>query len=360
METRIMPRQRPLWPIFFLMLAIAARHSYAAPPLTVIQDVLYKADGTRFDGVAQIEWKTFQAADGSEIPQHVLNVRVLGGNLRVVLVPTTNALRTVTYTVRFNSEGRTQFTEYWAVPASAAPLRLRDVRTTGPAAGAITAPITPAAITDVAGLRTELDLRPARLAGYINQRAAIIGASGAIEGALGNAADCVKVNGTSGPCGSGSMVFVDGELPGGGVNGTNRIFQLSGVPSPPSSLRLFQNGALLYFGSEFTLSGSTVTFAAGRAPATSDLLQAWYRLANGVTPGVNYVDGESLLGTLNGTNADFSLQAIPIPASSLQVFRNGLLQKIGVDYNVSLNSITFTSVSIPQTGDILQASYRIL
>src|SRR5687768_17921435 len=32
-------------------------------PLTVVQDVLYKADGTRFDGIAQISWKSFQAAE---------------------------------------------------------------------------------------------------------------------------------------------------------------------------------------------------------------------------------------------------------------------------------------------------------
>jgi hypothetical protein len=40
------------------------------------------------------------------------------------------------------------------------------------------------------------------------------------------------------------------------------------------------------------------------------------------------------------------------------VFRNGILQKAGVDYNLAGNTITFTAVSIPLTGDSLQASYR--
>ena len=34
----------------------------AEPPLTTIQDVLYKADGTRFNGYVQISWNSFEAA----------------------------------------------------------------------------------------------------------------------------------------------------------------------------------------------------------------------------------------------------------------------------------------------------------
>ena len=61
----------------FALIAViaAARIAAAAPALTIIQDTLFKADGTRFDGVAQIEWKSFQAADGSEVPQQSVNVQ---------------------------------------------------------------------------------------------------------------------------------------------------------------------------------------------------------------------------------------------------------------------------------------------
>lgn len=63
----------------------------AAPPLATVQDVLYKADGTRFNGVAFIEWRSFQASDLSNIATHSVTVPIVDGNLRVQLVPTTTA-----------------------------------------------------------------------------------------------------------------------------------------------------------------------------------------------------------------------------------------------------------------------------
>src|SRR4051794_39276621 len=55
-------------------------------------------------------------------------------------------------------------------------------------------------IAGISGLRNELDLRPMRGPTYFYGRAAIIGTSGSIEGAMGVGTDCVRVNGTSGPC----------------------------------------------------------------------------------------------------------------------------------------------------------------
>ena len=161
---------------FALIAALLAGPCAAAPALTTIQDVLYKADGSRFEGVAQIEWKSFQAADGRKFPQQTLTVRVAAGNLRVALVPTSNAVNPLTYTVKFNSDGRTQFVEYWSVAPSPTPLRLKDVRTQ-PVAGNIT--IGSATIADVAGLRTELDVRPSKGSAYVLSRAAVINGAGA-------------------------------------------------------------------------------------------------------------------------------------------------------------------------------------
>src|SRR5262245_47873369 len=96
----------------------------ATPPTSLIQDTLYRADGSRFDGIVQISWETFQAVNGSEVPKNTVSVRVVNGYLRVVLVPTTNALQPAYYTAAFNSAGRTQFVETWAVPPSTVPLRM--------------------------------------------------------------------------------------------------------------------------------------------------------------------------------------------------------------------------------------------
>jgi hypothetical protein len=324
----------------------------------VVQDVLYKADGKRFDGIAQISWKSFQAADGAEIPQQTLNIRVTNGSLRVLLVPTTNALQPVTYTVKFNADGRTQFTEYWAVPPSSAPLRLKDVRVQAPAPGNIEEPGGPVTIGTVPGLRTELDLRPAKGASYVASRAAVINSSGAIDAALGQPGDCLRVDGTTSPCGSGGLLFVDAETPAGVVNGINTEFILSGAPTPAASLTLFRNGMLLRQGVDYTVSGSSVVLAPGGAPAAGDRLQAWYRLPATGTPVMEFADAEVPGGAINGVNAIFTLAGAPLPASSLRVFRNGLLQKEDVDFVLAVNTITFTPVSIPQTGDILQVSYR--
>jgi hypothetical protein len=336
----------------------AAFTCVAAPPLTVVQDVLYKADGTKFDGIAQISWKSFQAGDGSEIPQHSINVRVSNGSLRVFLVPTTNAANTVMYTVKFNADGRTQFTEHWAVPPSAAPVRLRDVRSQAPAPGNLTEPDVAVAIGNVSGLRTELDLRPAKGASYVTSRAAVINNAGAIDAALGLPGDCLRVDGTTAPCGSGGLMFIDGETPAGVIDGVNTAFALSGAPTPTGSLTLFRNGMLLRQGIDYSISGKNVTLAAGNLVSAGDRLQAWYRLPPTGTAMINFTDSEVPLGSIDGINQVFTLAGTPMPASSLRVFRNGLLQKAGVDYDLSVNTITFTSVSIPTAGDILQVWYR--
>lgn len=344
-----------------LVALCAATTAEATPPLTTIQDTLYKADGTRFDGIAEIDWKSFQASDGSEIPQQRVTVRIYAGSLRVQLVPTTNASRVVVYTVKFNSEGRTQFTEYWSVPPSLVPVRLSAVRTVQQPVGEIVDPGTPGTITDITGLRAELDIRPTKGPGFTGSRAAVINSSGSLDGALGAANDCVRVNGTTGPCGStGGLTFVDGETPLGSMNGTNTVFTLSYAPLPASSLNVFLNGLLLKQGTDYAVSATVVTLIPGRAPLATDRLQVWYRLttAGGGTTAPTFVDSEVPQGLLNGSNRIFTLSASPLPAASLQVFRNGLLQKPGEDYNLSGNTVTFLSVSTPGVGDLLQASFR--
>lgn len=342
----------------FALIAVlaAARIAAAAPALTLIQDTLYKADGTRFEGVAQIEWNSFQSADGTEVPQQSVSVNITLGQLRVYLIPTTNAVPPTTYTVKFNSDGRTQFVENWAVPPSGTALKLRDIRTQ-PVAGPIISGS--ALISDITGLRTELDIRPARGAAFVTSRTAVINTSGALDGAIGSPSDCVRVDGSSGPCGEGgSLIFIDAETPAGSMNGVNRFFSLSAQPATPGSLHLFRNGILLKQGAGYTLSGSVITMDAAAPPLATDTLLAWYRLASSGADTVQFSESETPAGAVDGTNPTFSLESSPIPARSLQMFRNGVLQKEGLDYTSAGNILTFLPVAIPQPGDVLQASYR--
>jgi hypothetical protein len=328
-----------------------------APALTKIQDTLYKADGTRFEGVAQIEWKSFQSADGSQVPQQSMTVKIAGGQLRVALVPTTNAKKRMRYTVRFNADGRTQFTEYWDVPPSTSTLAVESVRT-AEFGDAITAG--GATIDDIQGLRTELDVRPRKGSGFLASRAAVINASGALEGAIGAPGDCIRVDGTSGTCGGGpgSLSFMDSETPAGSINGLNAVFSLAGTPVTADSLHLFRNGMLLKRGSSYTIVGALITFDPSSIPAQGDVLQAWYRVSPSGTDSNQYADNEIPSGAVDGSNATFTLGAPPSPAGSLQLYRNGLLQKTGVDFNLMGSVVTFTAVAVPQPGDIIQSTYR--
>lgn len=255
---------------------------WAVPPLTTIQDVLYKADGTPFYGTAFIEWKSFVAVDNSYIASHSLTVPVVRGILRVQLVPTTNAIPSASYRVRYNSEGRIQFEEIWVVPPSATPLKLKDIRVAAPV---VTPP--PAATeiqeSDVVGLLADLDIRPVKGIGYGPSRAVYVGATGALEAVSGSLSDCVRVDGTSGPCGGtvAAAAFVDGDTPAGTVDGSNVTFTLGDLPNPSASLTLYRNGLMQRQTLDYTLSGNVITFATGSVPQIGDVLLASYRVAQG-------------------------------------------------------------------------------
>ena len=76
----------------------------------------------------------------------------------------------------------------------------------------------------------------------------------------------------------------------------------------------------------------------------------------GGTP--TFVDGDLPSGIVDGNNATFALTAVPAPATSLSLYRNGVLQKLSLDYTATGNSIQFVAAATPQPGDTLLASYR--
>jgi len=209
----------------------------AAPALTTIQDVLYKADGTRFSGVAIIEWKSFEAADSSLVPTQLITLQIRNGNLRVQLVPTTNASSGAYYSVRYNSGGKVQFSEVWAVRPSVTPLRLRDVRVGG-------------------------------------------------ENNTGTIGQLVSGSGPG---------FVDSEIPSGTVDGANLAFTLTDKPVPASSLTVYRNGILQKQGLDYTVSSNTITFDAAAVPQAGDILLASYRLTDPNNP--SGAAGGALTGT---------------------------------------------------------------
>jgi hypothetical protein len=314
--------------------ALAAA-TYAAPPLTTIQDVLYKADGTRFNGTLTISWSSFQAADQSAIVTQSTVVKVLDGNLRVQLVPITTANPPGSYTVTYNSDGRIQFRETWAVPASAHPLRVRDVRVASATGGSGTGDIaadTTVSESAVVGLLGDLGSRPVKGPGFSAGRVVVVDSAGMLESVSGTGSDCLHVDGSSGPCSDSSPSFVDGETPTGIVDGSNGVFTLGALPDPASSLAVYRNGLLQKAGSDFSTSGQTIQFAAGAVPLPGDALLAAYRTSGAGTSGQTYATAQVLCGGAGTTASSVSLSSVAACAIPAGVLASG--DRIEVRFDV--------------------------
>lgn len=254
----------------------------AAPPLTQIQDVLYRADGVPFTGTVAITWRSFTASDNTSIPANVLTTQIVDGVLRLQLVPTTSASAGAYYAVRYNVDGRTQFSETWAVPPSALAVGLKDIRIAvameGGTSGNGTSSSGAVLLGDVVGLSEALNDRPMKGPAFAINRIALINNLGRIVGVGGLPGDCVRVDGTTGTCGTGAPIgFVDMEVPVGTLNGVNGIFTLGQAPSPAASLHLYRNGILQKKSSDYTLTGNGVTFLSVSIPQPGDTLTASYR-----------------------------------------------------------------------------------
>lgn len=129
-----------------------------------------------------------------------------------------------------------------------------------------------------------------------------------------------------------------------------QVFNLSSAPFPTASLILFRNGLALIQDIDYTLLGNVVTL--NSVMSSGDILLAHY-YTSGYNPGPN---AEIPNGIINGSNTLFDLSKAPNPRSSLILFQNGVFLTQGVDYVLSGEDITTTSVL--SFGDSLIAYYR--
>lgn len=303
----------------------------AQPAMTEIRDTIYSANGRPFEGTVTISWKTFFSAENTYVVTSSTTVPIVNGVLQVRLAPTTDAQPPSYYEVVYTSNGRVQFREYWAVPPSATPLRLRDVRLAAPpvvsstsSGGTIGFLNTQITISDVVGLEQELANRPVKGPAYAPSRVAVINPEGAIDAVAGDPTECVTAGGTTVPCGGSlEFTFVDGEQPSGQINGTNRTFTLANEPSPASSLKLYRNGLLLKEGLDYTISGNTITFLSGAEPQPGDVLVASYR--------TNLLIAEAFPSTGGAAAATASLSSLPLSLETKSEQTLLLLSRIGLE-----------------------------
>lgn len=65
------------------------------------------------------------------------------------------------------------------------------------------------------------------------------------------------------------------EVPSGTINGSNKVFTLANTPDDPLSLELFLDGLKQRPTTDYTISGSTITFV--NAPALAQDIYAYYQ-----------------------------------------------------------------------------------
>ena len=125
----------------------------------------------------------------------------------------------------------------------------------------------------------------------------------------------------------------------------------TGVTTTPTNGQLLIGNGTNYTVANLTAgTGVTITNGSGSisiAVATASILSK-----------SDFIVREIPTGTVNGSNATFTLASTPV-AGSESVYVNGILQNVGTgnDYTISGATVTFLTGAIPQTGDIVRVSY---
>lgn len=117
-------------------------------------------------------------------------------------------------------------------------------------------PTGPIAVEDVEGLPADLADRPVKSPTFAPNRAAKINADGALESVSGASGDCVRVDGSAVPCGSGGVAIPVTVQP------TKTGFLTYALPDVPSyTPSCFLNGSRLTETVDYTRSGAILTFS---------------------------------------------------------------------------------------------------
>lgn len=83
-------------------------------------------------------------------------------------------------------------------------------------------------------------------------------------------------------------------------------------------------------------------------------------LASGGGGGSTFAWNVAVAGAIDGVNAIFTLPGTPNPQQSLQLFKNGILQRAAaIDYTLAGVTVTFIPAAIPVPGDQLIASFQL-
>jgi len=117
--------------LIFVLLALSLHLHATGPNTTIVQDVVYRADGSAAHGSLVISWPGFTTAAGYAVAAGQMNLAIgSGGAISLALIPNEGAAPAGTfYRVLIKLDDQTQSTEFWVVPA-ASPTTVAAIRST--------------------------------------------------------------------------------------------------------------------------------------------------------------------------------------------------------------------------------------
>lgn len=329
-----MDKLRQLFSVLFAA-AILTACALAQSNLTQIRDTIYNSNGTPFNGTVILTWVGFSSGTSSSVSPLSTSARIYNGALSVLLVPSTTASAGSYYqVVYYSNDGTTSWTETWSVPVSSTALTVSAVRQSTTAGNGSSGNSGGSGSSGSGGQYATLPISITQVTGLSSDLNSINNSISSLNNSVGSLSTTVgSLSGLTTTVGNNSSAITALNSTVGGLNTqvTSQAQTLTGLSSSVISLNT----------SVTNLSNAVSSLQGG-----------------GGTTGTAFIDAETPIGNVNGSNVTFTLSQPPMPATSLQLYRNGLVQTNGVDYTLNGSTVTFLSVAIPLPGDLLQAYYR--
>lgn len=138
-------------------------------------------------------------------------------------------------------------------------------------------------------------------------------------------------------------------------NGVNLTFTFSPALIAGQIHRLHVNGVLLGQ-SDYTISGTTITFPAGKAPPLGATFLFEVITPNSLIGTSTFWDQQTPSGLTDGSNKIFTITPLPSDVQAQMLYVNGILQPASY-YTLSGGTITFAAGKAPPAGAILLLKY---
>src|SRR5690349_105176 len=115
--------------IFGALLIFTSRPLMAVPATTIVNDVVYRADGNAAAGTLLISWPAFITNDFKPVAAGTMSLPIgPGGNVMLALTPNEGGNPAGTYyKVVLKLDDGTTSTEYWVIPKKS-PVKVSEVR----------------------------------------------------------------------------------------------------------------------------------------------------------------------------------------------------------------------------------------